>query len=508
MDNENKGTMINEQAAAAEQAAEKAAESASETADTVKTEAVMETADGVKTEAENAEAACAETPDGGACAAPVLKMSRFAPLVVIVMILLALVAGTSLVFAVNNTMKITRVMDVMSDQWGMNIEALANGEIEAGKHPEYDDTAVVEAYKSGDSSKLSEKDKYVYDQVSAVIDEIITEDMSDYDKELAVFNWIFAHVRYNDQNFVDVEGGSEESVNAGEAEAEPEQQQGGNREETELNREEEPGEARESGEQASGNTAETREQMEERLKEEAEDDPIAKEDPYGENYDYEPYGVLKFRTGICVGKSTTFKLFMDILDIPCQLIHSTEEGEHCWNLVQIDGDWYHCDLTLDSGDMMPVYDRFNVTDTIKLEDGYPWDPTDFPAADSLEYCYMIRNAVEVDDLYALPQTIHDSMEEGKSVLFIKAGEGCRVSEEILDQIGGTLQNIFPYGSFYSYKLKLDDEHSVYVFQMDKGLNYADNETEEEDDYVEYDSDRLYESSNRAFADYYEQYAVG
>ena len=53
-------------------------------------------------------------------------------------------------------------------------------------------TQISDAYKSGDSSKLSDADKETLDMAKSVLDEIITDGMSDYEKELAVYKWMCA----------------------------------------------------------------------------------------------------------------------------------------------------------------------------------------------------------------------------------------------------------------------------------------------------------------------------
>ena len=49
---------------------------------------------------------------------------------------------------------------------------------------------ISDAYKSGDDSKLDSKEKETLEMASAVLDEIVTEDMTDYEKELAVYEWM------------------------------------------------------------------------------------------------------------------------------------------------------------------------------------------------------------------------------------------------------------------------------------------------------------------------------
>ena len=46
----------------------------------------------------------------------------------------------------------------------------------------------------------------------------------------------------------------------------------------------------------------------------------------GDQYSHLPYGVLKYHQAICVGNATTFKLFMDLLGIENQIIHSRKKG--------------------------------------------------------------------------------------------------------------------------------------------------------------------------------------
>lgn len=47
---------------------------------------------------------------------------------------------------------------------------------------------------------------------------------------------------------------------------------------------------------------------------------------------------------VCVGYAAGFKYIMDILDIPCICITSET---HIWNMVQINSNWYHVDVTWD-----------------------------------------------------------------------------------------------------------------------------------------------------------------
>ena len=56
------------------------------------------------------------------------------------------------------------------------------------------------------------------------------------------------------------------------------------------------------------------------------------------------YGVLMQKFGICSGYSDTMKLFLDELNI---INYKISNDQHIWNLVYLDGEWLHLDLTWD-----------------------------------------------------------------------------------------------------------------------------------------------------------------
>lgn len=74
-------------------------------------------------------------------------------------------------------------------------------------------------------------------------------------------------------------------------------------------------------------------------------------------------------TAVCNGYATLYMDVMNRLGIPCQMVICEDTGDgsgHGWNLIQLDGQWYHVDLTWD--DPTPntygyvSYDHFLKTD--------------------------------------------------------------------------------------------------------------------------------------------------
>lgn len=64
-------------------------------------------------------------------------------------------------------------------------------------------------------------------------------------------------------------------------------------------------------------------------------------------------GVLVDKTGVCQSYSLAFKYLMNLLDIDCSYATS-DAMNHIWNVVNLDGQWYHVDATWDD----PLPDRF------------------------------------------------------------------------------------------------------------------------------------------------------
>ena len=58
------------------------------------------------------------------------------------------------------------------------------------------------------------------------------------------------------------------------------------------------------------------------------------------------YGIMVNKKGLCNAYSEAYKYIMEKLEIPCIIVSSTAMN-HAWNMVSIDGEWYHVDVTFD-----------------------------------------------------------------------------------------------------------------------------------------------------------------
>ena len=183
---------------------------------------------------------------------------------------------------------------------------------------------------------------------------------------------------------------------------------------------------------------------------------------------YTPYGVIKSHSAICVGNATTFKLFMDALDIPCQIIHSTDNGEHAWDIVQIEDEWYHVDLTFDtSSSSRPSYSYFNVPDSIKDDGNWPWNHREIPACNGYKYCYMYMNSSEIENVYAIPAKLKEAIGNNESMLAFTLNDKADFNSNVASYISDNM--IVDNGSCYFDKaLSLGDKtvYRYYIYNWD------------------------------------------
>lgn len=69
---------------------------------------------------------------------------------------------------------------------------------------------------------------------------------------------------------------------------------------------------------------------------------------------HEAYGILVKKIGVCDGYAWAFQMFMDKLDVLCEFVGGVAGGVgHAWNVVTLDGERYHIDVTWDD----PVPDQ-------------------------------------------------------------------------------------------------------------------------------------------------------
>lgn len=288
-------------------------------------------------------------------------------------------------------------------------------------------TQISDAYKSGDTSELTDKEKETLDMAKDAIKEMkIKDGMSDYEKEKAVYDWMTESLQ-QDQGALTVIPATQEDCD-------------------------------------------------------------------------NPYGVLKYHNAVCVGYATTFRMFMQMMDIECRVVHNNERY-HSWDVVKLDGDWYITDIFSDAGN--GNYAHFNMTDDIWGRD-QTWDHDYFPAATSLKYNMAYQNKVTVDSIYDLPKALRKAMD--KKLGSVMIGFKQKIEEKdatVASTIATLVDEQLMNGNFKDmpyclggYNWLKDPEDDVYLFSVSMA-GYNDSESGNTD-LSEKEMEKLRKAVEKAF----------
>lgn len=109
------------------------------------------------------------------------------------------------------------------------------------------------------------------------------------------------------------------------------------------------------------------------------------------------YGALADGKAQCQGYTRAFSYLCEKVGIETDIVLGVANEEHMWNLVKIDGKWYHIDLTWDDPDKQQYpdsvrYDYFCLT-TARMEElrTIEGNSHTLPAADSTDMEYYVKN---------------------------------------------------------------------------------------------------------------------
>lgn len=179
---------------------------------------------------------------------------------------------------------------------------------------------VVYNYVDGKDDFL-EKFNYVEEKVNSIVARVVKDGMTDYEKELALHDYIVNYGRYDIENY--------------------------------------------------------------------EKNTIPRDS-------YTAYGFLANKKAVCAGYAELMYRLLNKAGIEAHVVVGNARDEsHAWNLVKIDGKYYHLDPTFDDpitkdGSNVLSYSYFNLTDK-EIANDHSWDKNRYPAATSTEANYFYVN---------------------------------------------------------------------------------------------------------------------
>lgn len=102
---------------------------------------------------------------------------------------------------------------------------------------------------------------------------------------------------------------------------------------------------------------------------------------------YGPYGGLVNRAAVCLGFAASFQLLMDMSGVECITVVGAcfnSTGDHAWNMVKLNGEWYCVDVTWDANGREQMgadyaWRYFNVTSD-EMGKNHQWDYAGTPEA--------------------------------------------------------------------------------------------------------------------------------
>lgn len=158
------------------------------------------------------------------------------------------------------------------------------------------------------------------------------------------------------------------------------------------------------------------------------------------------YGALCEGTAICDGYAHAFKLLMNRAGLYCCVVDGyIDDMPHMWNMVKIDGDFYHVDVTWDDSDNLDNLDMdyhlyLNVTtDRISLDHSIR-ETAMLPLAQR-ENDYYDTLGLSANDAGALRSIVHESLikafNDGRDYIVFKTTYDCSddaVNETFRDTI--------------------------------------------------------------------------
>ena len=125
----------------------------------------------------------------------------------------------SFVFSMRQDEKVNKFIDNQLKRQAEEEEQLneyiEDGFAVGGQYTITSTKAISDAYISGDTSSLSEEDKETLEIASGIIKERVKDDMSDYEKAKAIYEWIYENVTIGSSTSIVLPGRGGDDYTAG-----------------------------------------------------------------------------------------------------------------------------------------------------------------------------------------------------------------------------------------------------------------------------------------------------
>ena len=151
--------------------------------------------------------------------------------------------------------------------------------------------------------------------------------------------------------------------------------------------------------------------------------------------EHEAYGVLVKGAGVCDSYAKAMKLLLEKAEVQCIIVEgskveATVQGnaavDHAWNIVKLDGEYYHIDATWDDAyeekdSTELIYHHFNLNDE-EMKKTHVWDKTQYPACSGIKYNYFMYNKLVARNRAEAVAMLSNTISEREKRLMIKLAD--------------------------------------------------------------------------------------
>ncbi len=182
------------------------------------------------------------------------------------------------------------------------------------------------------------------------------------------------------------------------------------------------------------------------------------------------YGVLNEGVALCGGYAKTMKYLLDAVDIECiVVIGKTKYDNHAWNIIKIDGYYYHIDATWDDpvtadGSDVLSYDYFNLKDE-DIEKTHSWNRADYPQCNSDKHNYYYYNGLVVNSYNDFYNRIEKSLLNKNKVFQIKVLGFDEEIYNIPNTINVIVNDKIQLIDIKDYRYRINDEQGIVTIEF-------------------------------------------
>ncbi len=156
-------------------------------------------------------------------------------------------------------------------------------------------------------------------------------------------------------------------------------------------------------------------------------------------YSHEIIGPLGHGVGVCEGIAKAAKILLDAAGVPCIIALSDANPEkgikyrHVWNVVRIEGTWYHLDVTFDLSLSREEirYDYFNLDDSRLFRDHEPV-MTNVPACADGNHFYYLEQKLSFTKMDMLEKRVIQAAKKNRRLTF--HWRGGYLTRQVLDEM--------------------------------------------------------------------------